>query len=171
MKQYKHLNLAAIRKTLDIDFAHYTFLRGQCSCCYGPDDMPARYWKNGIVKDSRDASYILFKNATNGSGIVNRNSWITDNTYILYDNLTPEQISNFCKLLQEQLDSDYLVLEPVDTMRCICIKCKSEGLFKIRLSNVEDYHTSFDMSEIRKLKVANVDYIYFNNDFKIIKGE
>lgn len=46
MKTYADLDLKAIREACDLDFAHYTYGRGQCSCCYGPLEMPAKYWRN-----------------------------------------------------------------------------------------------------------------------------
>lgn len=45
MKKYGDLKLSKLRDELGLDFAHYTYLRGQCSCCYGPLDMSARYWR------------------------------------------------------------------------------------------------------------------------------
>ena len=170
MKQYKDIHLKIIQNILNIDFARYTYSRGQCSCCYGPTDMPKRYWKDGIIK-SKDYSYILFKNAYNGSGIVSKNDWITNNTFIQYDNLTPEQMSGFCQALQSQLDSDYLVLEPIDDSYCICIKCKSEGLFKMSLTETKEYKHKFNQTQLNKLIVDGVSYIYFDSSFEIAKSE
>lgn len=48
MKIYKDLNMKKIREDNGLDFAHYTYLPGQCTCCYGPMDMPARYWRNSL---------------------------------------------------------------------------------------------------------------------------
>ena len=94
MKTYGDLNLKKLRQDNGLDFAHYTFKRGQCSCCYGPLDMADRYWETGrkpqripagkagntqIWKYDRpmeDVQYILFKNAANGTGPVTKNDVI-----------------------------------------------------------------------------------------------
>lgn len=33
--KYKELNLKKIREDNDLDFAHFTYQKGMCSCCYG----------------------------------------------------------------------------------------------------------------------------------------
>ena len=82
LKRYKDLDLKKIMRDFNLDFAHYTYLPGQCSCCYGPWDMSATHWKNKVVpktKEERDkARYILFKNADNGSGIRTKNDFIKE---------------------------------------------------------------------------------------------
>lgn len=72
LKRYKDLNLKEIREKTGIDFAHFTFQPGMCSCCYGPEDLPSLYWKDRRIKHD-NYSYILFKNADNGSGSVTKN--------------------------------------------------------------------------------------------------
>lgn len=121
MKFYRDLNLAAIRDAVGIDFAHFTFGKGQCSCCYGPMDLPARYWKDGKKPENRDTkyTYLLFKNASNGSGTVTKNDAI-DRVYVLYS-MTPEQVNMACEMLQEQLGYGYVVEEPKDHTQCIYI--------------------------------------------------
>lgn len=125
MKTYRDLNLRAIRESCDLDFAHYTYKRGQCSCCYGPKDMAPLYWKNRKIPDGRDYTYILFKNAWNGSGsITNKDQEIKNNTCISYrfrDNTQKEQ---FCRELAAQLDSDYVVAVPKRNNTCIIIFTK-----------------------------------------------
>ena len=60
--KYRDLNLKKIREDNDLDFAHFTYQKGMCSCCYGPWDLPKRHWKNGIVREqSEDVQYLLFK--------------------------------------------------------------------------------------------------------------
>lgn len=94
MQTYGSLNLRKLRDDNGLDFAHFTFLRGQCSCCYGPMDLPDRYWvkgrkpvlkktvsENGGVLETHEPllstiQYILFKNAANGSGTVTKNDTI-----------------------------------------------------------------------------------------------
>ena len=47
MKTYADLDLFAIRDECGLYFARHTYSRNQCSCCYGPLDMPAKYWAKG----------------------------------------------------------------------------------------------------------------------------
>lgn len=92
MRQYKDLNLKKLREEAGLDFAHFTYNKGQCSCCYGPLDMADRYWAKGrrpqkinithrpdgsvqgwsYDRPLKDVQYILFKNADNGSGRVTK---------------------------------------------------------------------------------------------------
>ena len=118
--KYKELNLKNLREEADLDFAHFTYQRGQCSCCYGPEDLPARYWRDGKKKRS-DYTYILFKNADNGSGTVRREDEITNYTCVSYRFRDSEQRDLVCRLLAEQLDETYVVLIPANSMFCIVI--------------------------------------------------
>lgn len=70
MKIYSDLDLKAIRDEVGLDFAHFTYQRGMCSCCYGPKNLPKMYWKNKTIPAHDNYTYLLFKNADNGSGIV-----------------------------------------------------------------------------------------------------
>lgn len=92
MQQYKDLNLKKLREEAGLDFAHFTYNKGQCSCCYGPLDMADHYWAKGrrpqkinithrpdgsvqgwsYDRPLKDVQYILFKNADNGSGRVTK---------------------------------------------------------------------------------------------------
>jgi hypothetical protein len=123
MKIYKDLNLKEIREKLDIDFAHFTYGKDQCSCCYGPEDMPKLYRKKGI-NDNEIKSYILFKNANNGSGVVTKYDYIRHCTYISW-NLSVLQLEGVVKMLQEQLGDEYIVEKPENNGSCIVIKEKS----------------------------------------------
>lgn len=146
MKQYKDLDLKKIMDAEDLDFAHWTYGRGQCSCCYGPLDMPARYWKNrkkpqkhyltddkrvynyrlnGEKFSSDSMKYILFINACNGSGTVKGDDLITDYTCIGYRLDYPSQVERVCDMLREQLDDDYVVQFPESSSHCIIIRLKS----------------------------------------------
>ncbi|MEG1926085.1 MAG: hypothetical protein RR415_10100 [Ruthenibacterium sp.] len=136
---YNELDLKTIREKNGLDFAHYTFGRGQCSCCYGPFDMPARYWKNGVKPSKyihgteiyedgrlvggkpRELTYILFKNAYNGSGTVRAVDTIKNCTYVAYRVRSMEQLAAICADLQEQLGFDYFVEIPKSLMMCIII--------------------------------------------------
>ena len=130
-KQYKALNLKEIRETAKIDFAHFTYQKGQCSCCYGPLELPARYWTGGKTtkeyfenNKNEEYSYILFKNADNGSGTVTKEDTITNRTYISYRNLTDEQMTIVVEMLQSQLGDGYKVIKPEDEFTCIEIVTK-----------------------------------------------
>ena len=136
--QYKDLNLKKIRDDNGLDFAHFTYQKGMCSCCYGPLDMAGRYWRGGKkpvevqvdgfthyefdgkrVKHG-DIQYLLFKNAYNGSGRVTRNDEIEDYTCIGWS-FPMEKLEKVCKDLQAQLGGEYVVLMPPDEYSCILI--------------------------------------------------
>ena len=118
--KYKDLNLKKIREDNDLDFAHFTYQNGMCSCCYGPKDLPKRYWRNNTIPEGNDYTYILFKNANNGSGIVKRDDEIDDYTCIGWD-FPVEKLENVCKDLQDQLGDEYVVLKPKNDLSCILI--------------------------------------------------
>jgi hypothetical protein len=146
LKTYGELNLAKIRDEVGLDFAHYTYTGGRCSCCYFPHDLPIRYWKgknNKERKENRangektlDYEYILFKNASNGSGQVTAKDFICKrneksffynpsipycSVYIEWK-MTDDKLDKVCKMLQEQLGNSYVVIKPTDTHTCIEIK-------------------------------------------------
>lgn len=129
LKRYKDLDLKKIMKDFNLDFAHYTYLPGQCTCCYGPWSMNASHWKDKVIpqtQEERDkARYILFKNADNGSGIRTRNDFIEDGTYIGWNNdaISMEEIKGICEELQRQLGEEYRVEVPQNGTYCICIRC------------------------------------------------
>ena len=129
LKRYKDLDLKKIMKDFNLDFAHYTYLPGQCSCCYGPWSMDASHWRDRIVprtpEEKDKARYILFKNADNGSGIRSRNDFIEDGTYIGWNNdaISMEEIKGICEELQRQLGEEYRVEVPQDGTYCIGIGC------------------------------------------------
>lgn len=124
---YKDLNLKKIREDNNLDFAHYTYQRGMCSCCYGPKDLPKRYWKNNTIPDGDNYTYILFKNADNGCGVAKGTDEIKDYTCIEWRS-SMEQLQNICKDLQTQLGDEYVVLKPKNDLRCIVI-CKSGSIY------------------------------------------
>lgn len=128
--QYKDLNLKAIRESNNLDFAHFTYQRGMCSCCYGPKDLPKKYWKNGIIPEHDDYTYLLFKNADNGSGHVKRDDDIDDSTYIEWD-FPEEKLESVCRDLQKQFGDEYIVLVPKSISFCIAVyKANSERIEK-----------------------------------------
>lgn len=119
--QYGDLNLKKIRDDNGLDFAHFTYQRGMCSCCYGPRDLPKRYWRGSNIPDSSyDYTYLLFKNADNGSGHVKRADEIEDYTCIEW-HFPMEKLEKVCKALQEQLGDEYVVMMPTDKYTCILI--------------------------------------------------
>lgn len=121
MKQYKDLNLKKIRDEFGLDFAHFTYQKGMCSCCCGPEDLPKKYWKDGIVKDN-NYSYILFKNADNGSGVKTRNDVIEDYTCIEWEIPDSVDVTDICRAILNQLDGDYCIEIPKTKNFCIVIR-------------------------------------------------
>ena len=108
---YKDLNLKKVRDDNDLDFAHFTYKKNQCSCCYGPKDMAKRYWKNGTIPEGNDYTYILFKNAYNGSGRVQRTDVIKPVTHVQW-RFPVEKLKSVCISLKEQFDDNFKVLVP-----------------------------------------------------------
>lgn len=123
--KYRDLDLKKIRTEMDLDFAHYTYKPGMCSCCYGPKDLPARYWKDNVVqsnKDYEDIQYLLFKNADNGGGHVRADDEI-GNDYIEWG-FPIDKLDGVCEKLKEQLGDAYDVEKPENEFICIHIKKK-----------------------------------------------
>ena len=121
MLTYGDLDLKHLREVCDIDFAHFTYKKHQCSCCYGPKDLPARYWRNYTIPEGDKYSYILFKNAENGSGTVTKNDEIRNNCCIEWS-LTDEQLDKVCNELQRQVDGYFTVIKPKDKYTCIQLR-------------------------------------------------
>ena len=146
MKTYAELDLKKIRDVCGLDFARHTYSNGQCSCCYGPWDMPAKYWAKGkkpkktAMYDDKgkisgwcydrpfsEITYILFKNANNGTGYIrNMAQFIEDYTCIEYRFANDEQKMQVCKMLQEQLGDEYDVQIPETNDMCIVLRIKKE---------------------------------------------
>lgn len=125
--QYKDLDLKAIREECDLDFAHYTYGKGQCSCCYGPKDMPSRYWKNRYIKENGPDDYILFKNADNGSGSVKRDDYIAQRGYICIGwKLSPKKLNKVLKMLREQVGREFVVHKPKNELTCITLTLRDK---------------------------------------------
>lgn len=142
--QYGDLNLKKIRDDNGLDFAHFTYQRGMCSCCYGPRDLPKRYWRGNVIpEDDYDYTYLLFKNADNGSGHVKRTDEIDNYTCIEWG-FPMEKLENVCKDLQEQLGDKYVVLMPTDTYTCIQI-------FRYDFPYLADKLKERDCIDIRKV--------------------
>lgn len=159
--QYGDLNLKKIRDENELDFAHFTYQRGMCSCCYGPLDLPKRYWKGGkkpveVEIDGKwhyeldgqkvntdNIQYILFKNADNGSGHVRRADEIDNYTCIEWG-FPMEKLEKVCKDLQEQLGDKYVVLMPTDTYTCI-------EIFRYDFPYLVDTIKKYNFIDIRKV--------------------
>ena len=159
MKKYGDLNLRKIREDNDLDFAHFTYKKGQCSCCYGPLDMAKRYWKkkpvyvadqpatktsggwghyelDGKKINTGDIQYILFKNANNGSGTVTKNDEIGKYTCVSWQ-MPMDKLRKVCEDLKSQLDDDYKVYMPLSDMNTILILRKDYT--PIRYDSLERY--------------------------------
>ena len=142
--QYGDLNLKKIRDDNGLDFAHFTYQRGMCSCCYGPKDLPKRYWRgNTIPSDGYDYTYLLFKNADNGRGHVKRTDEIDNHTCIGWD-FPMEKMEKICKDLQEQLGDKYVVLMPTNTHTCISI-------YRYDYPDLKNEIDNWDYIDIRKV--------------------
>ena len=129
MLKYKDLDLKHLREVCDIDFAHFTYKPDQCSCCYGPKDLPKRYWRNGVIPDKSydELSYILFKNANNGSGAVKREDYLSEQRNICIEwHLSEEQLDAVCKELEKQVGEEFDVVKPTDKYTCIQLIRKIE---------------------------------------------
>jgi hypothetical protein len=142
--QYGDLNLKKIRDDNGLDFAHFTYQRGMCSCCYGPRDLTKRYWRGNVIhEDDYDYTYLLFNNADNGSGHVKRTDEIDNYTCIEWG-FPMEKLEKVCKDLQEQLGDKYVVLMPTDTYTCIQI-------FRYDFPYLADKLKERDCIDIRKV--------------------
>lgn len=142
--KYKELDLKKIREACDLDFAHYTYKRGMCSCCFGPKDLAPIHWKDRKVQNKKPFSwsfaeefggntdkphedeyeYLLFKNADNGSGTVTKEDTI-ENVCIEWG-FPSKKLDKVCSMLQEQLGDDYRVIKPTDFNKCIEIEIKED---------------------------------------------
>lgn len=132
---YGDLDLIGLRKKLDLDFAHFTYLPHQCSCCYGPYDLPARYWKNNTIPEPRESiDFILFKNANNGSGCVRKTTPLKDYECVSWDlrsdpkcgePLTEQEVTRLdeiCKELSLAYGPDWYVQVPASCSVTIIIQ-------------------------------------------------
>lgn len=135
--RYNELDLKGLREKCDIDFAHYTYKNGMCSCCYGPKDLPAIYWRNRIIPTGDNYEYILFKNANNGSGVVKGTDEIKDYQCIEW-RMAPEKLDKVCEELKKQLGDFYKVFKPKDYLFCIVVSQKGSRYFDEYLAN-ENY--------------------------------
>lgn len=132
--KYRDLNLKKIREDNDLDFAHFTYQKGMCSCCYGPKDLPKSYWKGKVIPEHDNYTYLLFKNADNGSGVVRGNDEIDDYTCIEWD-FPIERLETVCKDLQSQLGDEYVVLKPKNDLSCILIFKKGSRYLEFHLKD------------------------------------
>lgn len=125
---YGDLNLYELMEVAELDFAHYTYEYGDCSCCFGPRDMSEEYWisyeryEEVIENPKEPISYILFKNASNGSGEVSYDDPIQDGASIGYEFKSDEQKELVMKELQRQLGDGYKVVPPIQENACIVIE-------------------------------------------------
>lgn len=134
-KTYKDLKLIDFRKKMDLDFCHFTYKGNQCSCCYGPKDLPARYWKNGVIQKDKDFKYLLYKNANNGSGTRKLNDFVNDVDFISWGNMDSNELENVCKELSNTYGEDYIVLVPSDEYSTIIVIDKNDSMFNEYVSH------------------------------------
>lgn len=140
MMLYKDLDLRKLREECGLDFAHYTYKPGQCSCCYGPKDMASIHWKDRVIPEGDDYTYLLFKNADNGSGHVKAHDTIGDRIYIEWG-FPEDKMKDVINSLSSQLSDEYIVLQPKTRFKCIQIRLRNEFL-----NDMDD----FDYSEAVK---------------------
>ena len=133
LKKYKDLDLKTIREACDLDFAHYTYKKGMCSCCYNPKDLASLYWRNHTIPSKKlgydgqkeevnddEYTYLLFKNADNGRGHVTKEDYIDGHTCIEWG-FPMEKLDKVCDMLQDQLGGFYNIERPTDHYTCIII--------------------------------------------------
>ena len=95
--------------------------------------MEEKRSRRNKAEKTRDFSFILFKNAYNGSGsvrkkdVIGRHKYEYSSVYILWS-LSEEQMDLVCSLLQEQLGPGYKVVRPKNSMYCIEIVYIGEGV-------------------------------------------
>lgn len=121
--RYGDLHLETVREACGLDFAHFTYQPGMCSCCYGPEDLPSIYWHNHTKLDG-NYTYILFKNADNGSGCVKRKDFVKDITYVSWD-FPMDRMESVCKHLKECFGDDFSVIAPKDHFHTITVVINS----------------------------------------------
>lgn len=158
IKTYKDLRIDDLRKETDIDFAHYTYKKGQCSCCYGPSDQASIHWKDRKIRDDEDVQYILFKNADNGSGAVKANDIVSDVEFIRWS-LTDENLEKVCVALSKHFGEDFIVIKPSsDKITIITIRKNIEP-------KVEHSFYTYEKYKDRYIKEADV--VYCNGEITI----
>lgn len=118
MFTYGDLDLKHLREVCDIDFAHFTYQKNQCSCCFGPKDLPKIYWRNNTIPDGDNYTFILFKNANNGSGVVTSNTKFKDYQCINW-NMSWEKLEKVIEELRRQIPKEYKIIKPIHSFRCI----------------------------------------------------
>ena len=171
MKQYYELNLNKIRDDLNLHFAHFTYLEGQCSCCYGPLYQSYQHWNKKLLKEEfgvqnlkdykelqeldhydlyKRMKWFIFKNADNCRGYVTKYDYI-DDVYVEYEGLTQEEVHKLVEMLQEQLGDEYIVLRPKDDNSCIWIRLRKDHENEMaEIKKAED-----PQEEIRKRYISN----------------
>ena len=77
---------------------------------------------NGIIKDD-DYTYILFKNANNGSGSVKRDDYLSDQSQICISwHLNDKQLNAVVRELRKQVGTEFIVSKPDNDYMCIVLK-------------------------------------------------
>lgn len=101
VKKFKDLKLKKLLNKLD--FAHFTYKDGMCTCCFTPMDFDAKYWKNEKIKTKYKKL-----NKLNSSEVDDKLQ------YILFRNadLTYVNLTYVIKYLETTLDDNYIVEKP-----------------------------------------------------------
>lgn len=118
--KYGDLNLGKLRDDCGLDFAHYTYKKNQCSCCYGPRDQARIHWRNQTIIADGEISYILYKNAYNCGGCVSKEDEVNLIDYVSWsmpDTLLPI----VCKELSRQYGKEFRVFQPKNVWHTILI--------------------------------------------------
>lgn len=134
--KYKDLNLKQLREKCNLDFAHYTYGSRQCSCCYGPKDMPSIYWRDGKNLGTNDVDYILFKNSYNADGIVHKNDDIKDIQFVCW-HCSKDKLHDICLELRKQFDDEWAIFEPQVDYHTIIICKKSYRDYPLYAADVD----------------------------------
>lgn len=135
MKKYADLKLKEIAKKAGLDFAHWS-CRGSCSCCVDFMYFPQKFFtKSKATLDEDNLQFILFKNAYNGSGDVDKDHIICYQSFEsgkkasnrLYPvfvgwSFDEQNLDSVINLLQEQLGNKYKVIKPKNTKEAIEIQ-------------------------------------------------
>lgn len=152
MKKYGDLNLKKIRDDYGLDFAHFTYLKGQRACEFSLLDFPARYWRdgkkptkietdvsvncemNGKPLDKNKIWYVLFRNVGGSGGTKTRGDDIKGDVYIDW-NMPKATLRKVCKALKGQLGNEYSICEPKSPAYTIIIAMNWIPLAAINKNN------------------------------------
>lgn len=137
--KYRDLDLKKLRDECGLDFAHYTYKRVQCSCCYGPRDMAAIHWRGRKIKEDGDITYILYKNAYNGRGWVTKDDDVHDHDCISWK-MPLKLLSKVCSALSTQYGEGFRVYKPKNDFYTIVVAKKD---YPMKSDNCRDAYICY----------------------------